>query len=71
MSTQVARPGKHRVSSHALQGVKDLYILGDVSELIAALDESSYVNTVLGSRYAGDPGLRGRLAQEFNFVQDF
>ena len=34
--------------------VKDLYILGDVSELIAALDESLVtVNTVLGSRYVG------------------
>lgn len=34
--------------------VKDLYILGDVSENIAALDESLVtVNTVLGSRYVG------------------
>ena len=34
--------------------VKDLYILGDVTEIIAALDESLVtVNTVLGSRYVG------------------
>ena len=40
--------------------VKDLYILGDVSELIAALDESLVtVNTVLGSRYVG--GIRNMV----------
>lgn len=34
--------------------IKDLYILGDVSENIAGLDESLVtVNTVLGSRYVG------------------
>ena len=34
--------------------MKDLYIIGDVTDLIAALDESLVtVNTVLGSRYVG------------------
>ena len=34
--------------------VKDLYILGDTTDVIAALDESLVtVNTVLGSRYVG------------------
>ena len=48
------RPGKVPSIVMPYKDVKDLYILGDVSELIAALDESLVtVNTVLGSRYVG------------------
>jgi hypothetical protein len=55
MSTQVAAAWETtELIVMPYKDVKDLYILGDVSELIAALDESLVtVNTVLGSRYVG------------------
>ena len=55
MSTQVAAAWEStELVVMPYKDVKDLYILGDVSELIAALDESLVtVNTVLGSRYVG------------------
>lgn len=40
--------------------VKDLYILGDTSEVVANLDDSLVtINTVLSSRYVG--GIRGMV----------
>ena len=55
MSTQVAAAWETtELVVMPYKDVKDLYILGDVSELIASLDESLVtVNTVLGSRYVG------------------
>lgn len=40
--------------------IKDLYILGDTSEVVANLDDSLVtINTVLSSRYVG--GIRGMV----------
>ena len=40
--------------------VKDLYILGDTSEVVSNLDDSLVtINTVLSSRYVG--GIRGMV----------
>lgn len=48
----------HQVKNY--KDVKDLYILGDTSEVVTNLDDSLVtINTVLSSRYVG--GIRGMV----------
>lgn len=58
-------PNRARYDNHVYQvknykDVKDLFILGDTSEVVTNLDDSLVtINTVLSSRYVG--GIRGMV----------